>query len=238
MRATNWEFSNRALVFGLIFGLAFPLYSVDHENSTAVLANWLAPRIGIDADLLTHLLFALAAFLLVLAALIRTWASAFLHATVVYASEVKTASLVADGPYRRVRNPLYLGNIVMAFGMGAMMSRSGLVVSVVAIFVFCYRLILREESDLQASQGEQYERYRRTVPRLLPALRPRIPSGGNAARWAEGFKAESWCWGFAAAVVAFAITLSMKAFFGIMTASILLLWLTSALLEKKASSRA
>jgi hypothetical protein len=41
MKATNWEFANRALVFGLIFAFAFPLYSLDHQNSTAALANWL-----------------------------------------------------------------------------------------------------------------------------------------------------------------------------------------------------
>src|SRR5262250_2812371 len=50
----------------------------------------------------------LGAALLGVAAMLRTWASAYLHAEVVYASEVKTEALVADGPYRRVRNPLYL----------------------------------------------------------------------------------------------------------------------------------
>ncbi|HEX2715284.1 MAG TPA: isoprenylcysteine carboxylmethyltransferase family protein, partial [Candidatus Acidoferrales bacterium] len=78
-----------------------------------------------DPDPLARLLFAFAAFLLVVAALIRTWASSYLHAGVVYAAEVKTESLVADGPYRRVRNPLYFANVLMAIGMGALMSRAG-----------------------------------------------------------------------------------------------------------------
>jgi hypothetical protein len=76
MRATNWEFTNRALVFGLIFGFVFPLYFFDHYNSTAALANWLESRLQMDADLVARLLFAFAAVLLVVAALIRTWASA------------------------------------------------------------------------------------------------------------------------------------------------------------------
>jgi protein-S-isoprenylcysteine O-methyltransferase Ste14 len=104
--------------------------------------------------------------LLTVAALLRTWASSYLSAGVVYAAEVKTESLVADGPYRQVRNPLYLANVLMVIGMGAMMSRTGFIVAVAAMLVFCYRLILREESELQTSQGEPYEGYSKAVPRL------------------------------------------------------------------------
>src|SRR5580700_11354829 len=147
MQATNWEFTNRALIFGLIFGFAFSVYVIDPQNSTAAQANWLGARLHfIDADLAARLLLALATGLLIVAALTRTWASSYLNATVVYAAEVKTASLVADGPYRYVRNPLYFANILMAIAMGSMMSRSGLAVCVVAMIVFCYRLIFREEA--------------------------------------------------------------------------------------------
>jgi len=191
VKATNWEFTNRALVFGLIFAFAFPLYALDHQNSTALLANWLGSRLRIAADFLTRVVLAFAAFVLVLAALTRTWASSYLHAKVVYAAEIKTDSLVADGPYRRSRNPLYFANVLMAVGMGALMSRTGFFVAVVATVAFCYRLILREEAELQASLGEQYERYRDAVPRLWPSVRQRIASAGRRANWTEGFKAES-----------------------------------------------
>jgi protein-S-isoprenylcysteine O-methyltransferase Ste14 len=238
MTATNWEFTNRALVFGLIFGLAFALYSLDHQNSSAVLANWLGARLQMDADLIAHLLFAFAAFLLVVAALLRTWASSYLRAGVVYAAEVKTESLVADGPYRQVRNPLYFANLLMVIGMGAMMSRTGVLVAVVTMLLFCYRLILREEAELQASQGEQYEVYRRAVPRLWPSLWPRVAAAERQARWTEGFKAESWYWGFAAALITFAITLKLQLFFAILGASLVLLWVSSVVLQKKSTSQA
>jgi protein-S-isoprenylcysteine O-methyltransferase Ste14 len=122
--------------------------------------------------------------------------------------------------------------------MGAMMSRPAFFVAVVAMLVFCYRLILREEAELQASQGEQYERYCKVVPRLWPSLRPRIPAAGRQPRWAEGFKAESWYWGFAAAVTAFAVTLSIKLFFGILATSLILFWVSSVVLQKRSSSQA
>src|SRR5262249_32436563 len=184
MKATTWEFKNRAWIFGLMLGVTFPMYAIDPQNSAAALANWLAPKLRMHADLVARLLFALAAVVLALAAIIRTWASSYLHAQVVYASEVKTKSLVADGPYRFVRNPLYLGNVLMAFAMGAMMSRVGFATVIVAMIVFSYRLIFREEAELEAGQGEQYELYRKAVPRLWPSLWPRIPSAGSRPRWA------------------------------------------------------
>jgi protein-S-isoprenylcysteine O-methyltransferase Ste14 len=233
MKASSWEFTNRAMLFGMIFAVAFPLYALDHQNSAAALANWLAPRMRIDADSLARLLFFAGAGLLALAALIRTWASAYLQADVVYASEVKTDSVVADGPYRRVRNPLYFANIIMAIGMGAMMSRAGFFVSVVANFVFCYRLILREEAELLVTQGEAYDRYRKAVPRLLPSPWPRIPSAGQQPRWRNGVMAEIWCWGFAVSVLGFAITLKLPVFFAILGASLVLLWVGSMMLQKK-----
>jgi len=236
MKATTWEFKNRAWIFGLMLGLTFPMYTIDPQNSAAALATWLAPRLAMDATLVARLLFALAAALLVLAALIRTWASSYLHAQVVYASEVKTKSLVADGPYRFVRNPLYLGNVLMAFAMGAMMSRPGFITVVVAMLVFSYRLIFREEADMEAGQGEQYEQYRKAVPRLWPALWPRIPSAGSLPSWTEGFTAESYYWGFAAAVGAFALTLKLWVFFVILGASLVLFWVAPAVLIKKSSS--
>jgi protein-S-isoprenylcysteine O-methyltransferase Ste14 len=233
MKATDWEFRNRALIFGLIFAVTFPLYAVDHENATAVVAEWLSMTVGLGADLLARLLFACAAFLLIVAAFLRTWASAYLHAAVVYAADVKTESLVADGPYRSVRNPLYLANVLMAVSLGAMMSRIGFVVAVAVMLLFCYRLILREESELQARQGSTYERYNKMVPRLWPSLRPHIAAAGRQANWSAGFKAEFWYWGIAAAESAFAITLDTTLFFVILGASIALFWASSWLLRRK-----
>ena len=236
MKASNWEFEYRAMIFGLIFAVAFPLYSLDHQNSTAAFTNWLEPRLHMDGELLARLLFGLAAIVVIAGASLRTWASAYLQSNIVYASTVKSASLVADGPYRHVRNPLYLANILMAIGMGAMMSRPGLVVAVVLMTVFCHRLILREEGELQAVQGERFERFRETVPRLLPSVRARVPSSGAQPKWSEGFKAEGWFWGFALSLVVFTITLQLRWFFVAMGVSIALFWMTSYLLGEKSKS--
>jgi protein-S-isoprenylcysteine O-methyltransferase Ste14 len=237
MIATAWEFKNRATVFGLILGFSFFLYTIDHQNSAAVVANWLEPRLHVNADLIARLLLAFAALLVAAAALIRTWASSYLHATVVYAAQVKSDSLVAEGPYCHVRNPLYFANVLMVIGLGAMMSRIGFFVAVAAMVVFCYRLILREEAELRGSQGQQFENYTEAVPRLIPSPWPRIASSGRQASWTEGFKAEAWYWGIAAAITAFAITLKLVPFFVIFGASMLLFWLSSMFRQKKSQSR-
>jgi protein-S-isoprenylcysteine O-methyltransferase Ste14 len=233
MKATNWEFKNRAVIFGLIISLGFLFYFVDPQNASAALANRLAPRLGINADALARILFALAAVVLIKAALLRTWASAYLHSDVVYAADIQTRALVADGPYRHVRNPLYLANLLMAIGMGAMASRVGFFVLLVAMLLFCYRLILREEAELRAVQGASYDEYQKAVPRLWPALRPRVPAGQGRANWAAGFKAESWYWGFAAALVVFAITLKTNLFFIILGLSLASFWFLSSKKESQ-----
>jgi len=233
MRASRWEFENRALLFGLIFAVAFPLYAIDGQNSAAALSNWLGSRLGRPPDLVAHVLLALAAALVAAAALLRTWASSYLVAEVVYATELKSESLVDDGPYRHVRNPLYFSNVLMAIGMGFLMSRLGFVVAVLGMIVFCYRLVLREEASFAETQHERYEQYRRAVPRLVPALRARIAAGGRRPSWSKGFKAEAWYWGLALALTAFAATLSLKIFGVVLAASLGLLWISSLALRKR-----
>ncbi len=36
MHATDWEFSHRALVFGLIYFVGFQLYALDHATSSCM----------------------------------------------------------------------------------------------------------------------------------------------------------------------------------------------------------
>lgn len=220
MKATRWEFENRAVILGGIFALSFLLSPLDRTNAAVAMAEPLARALHTYDNSVARSIFAIGALLVALAALIRTWGSAYLSADVVYAGRVKTASLVADGPYRFVRNPLYFANVLLAIGMGTMASRFGFVLLNVLMLLFSYRLILREEGELARAQGAAYDAYRARVPRLFPSPTPRVASAGRPPRWAAAFKAESWYWGFALAVAVFAATLSVKLFFGILIVSI------------------
>ena len=78
-------------------------------------------------------------------------------------------SLVAVGPYRYVRNPMYLAvaAIVAAeallFRSPAMAAYGGILFAVFHAFVVLY-----EEPTLHSHFGESYDRYRSRVPRYLP----------------------------------------------------------------------
>jgi protein-S-isoprenylcysteine O-methyltransferase Ste14 len=228
MRATRWEFENRAWIFGAIFGVSFFLSSIDRRNAAVAIAEPIAARLRLDGDAVVRAIFAAGALVAALGAATRTWASAYLAADVVYAEKLQTASLVADGPYRFVRNPLYLGNVLLAIGMGTMASRFGFALMNVSMLLFSYRLILREEGELAEAQGAGYHAYCARVPRLFPSPAPRIPSAGRAPRWTKAFLAESWYWGFALAVAVFAATLSVELFFAILVASIALLFIVTS----------
>jgi protein-S-isoprenylcysteine O-methyltransferase Ste14 len=82
---------------------------------------------------------------------IRTWGGAYLRSEVVHDSAVHTERLVADGPYRHLRNPLYLGNMFLAVGMSQCWPvEPGGVVLILGNLLIVLRLIGREEAALDA----------------------------------------------------------------------------------------
>jgi len=212
--ASDFEFKYRFWIFGAIFFLAFFSYSIDHQNIAAAFVDWIEKQRGVPtADWQYHAIFAVAALFCIANALIRTWGTAYLNPEVMVDKRLHTTRLVADGPYRYLRNPLYFGNILLGIGFGLMASRIGFVILVLGMIIFDYRLILREEAGILASQGESYRVYCAAVPRLFPALRPQLPCGGTKPNWSGGFLGEAFMWLLAASVVAFAITLSLKIFY-------------------------
>jgi protein-S-isoprenylcysteine O-methyltransferase Ste14 len=79
-------------------------------------------------------------------------------------------ALVTDGLYSRIRNPSYLGLLILSLGW-ALAFRSG--VGVLLAVLNIPPLIARmnsEERLLQAQFGQEYEAYRARTWRLLPGL--------------------------------------------------------------------
>lgn len=82
--------------------------------------------------------------------------------------------LVTDGAYAFVRNPMYLGIILLWFGIAAaFQSRVVLAVAAAYVVPVLWFYIRAEERMMLSEFGAQFEEYARHVGRLLPRLRPR-----------------------------------------------------------------
>ena len=81
---------------------------------------------------------------------------------------------VAIGPYRYVRNPMYIGGILLLGGFGLFeKSVSILLLAVVLSGVVHVLVVLYEEPTLKKGFGETYEEYCRVTHRWVPATTPR-----------------------------------------------------------------
>ena len=210
MRATKFEFEKRFWIICAIYFTGFFLSVFDHTPFIVALRHVIAPSImrgSSDSDAFARIVITLGAFLVFLSAALRTWGASYLRTEVVHDTDQHSEALIADGPFRYTRNPLYLANLPMAAGIGVLASCSGFIFLVLANWIFVYRLITREEESLLKTQGESYRAYCRAVPRFWPALKPRVPSGNLQPDWGQAIGGESFVWIFGLAELLVAITL-------------------------------
>lgn len=100
----------------------------------------------------------------------RMWAGSILTPERVMAFKVQVDQLLTEGPYRIVRNPIYLADLCAMGSFALCLPWVGLVMPV--LFGFHYvRIIQYEELSFSGRFCEGYERYLQEVPRLLPSLR-------------------------------------------------------------------
>jgi len=211
MRASKFEFEKRFWIVSAIYLVGFLLSIFDDTSFIVALRHLVAPSItrgSSDAAAFARIVIATGALFVFLSAALRTWGTAYLRTEVVHDHAQHSEALVADGPFRYTRNPLYLANLPMATGVGVLASRSGFVFLLLANWIFVYRLIFREEESLLKTQGESYRVYCRAVPRFWPALRPRVPSGNLQPAWGQAFAGESFVWLFGVAELLIAVTLN------------------------------
>jgi protein-S-isoprenylcysteine O-methyltransferase Ste14 len=200
MKATAWEFRLRYWIHVAIYVLGFAApwdrwLHLDSIRAWQWIASWPARSGWLSFSSATIAVLVAGIVLAFVAAALRTWASAYLGASVVHHAAMHGEQVVANGPYRRLRNPLYLGTFLHTLALALLMPTSGAIFTVVLIGLFQWRLMLAEEAFLGTKLGESYRQYCTQVPRLLPALRPRVPESGARGTWGTAFWGEIYMWG-------------------------------------------
>lgn len=109
-------------------------------------------------------LFFISAIFIGLGLTIRVWANGY---------AVKMGKLTTSGPYAYVRNPLYLGTMLIVIGFSLMLDITilGILFILVAFFVYI-NTIRKEEEMLVAKFKDSYSSYRNKVPALMFTIFP------------------------------------------------------------------
>jgi protein-S-isoprenylcysteine O-methyltransferase Ste14 len=186
MGATKIEFRLRMIIMTAIVVLGFwaPWIEIWGIGNRFPLWAWLAlelSRLGlISSAAAAPLVIGVAALVAAKGALLRVWGAACLGYDTVHHAQMQAGAVMADGPYRYMRNPLYLGGWCMMAAASFLMPPSGALFAMTLMTVFFLRLIFSEEAFLSVQLGQPYIDYLHAVPRLFPHLRAMLSRTGPA----------------------------------------------------------
>jgi protein-S-isoprenylcysteine O-methyltransferase Ste14 len=203
MKATAIEFRFRFLIHAVIYVLGFIApwnftLHLDTISTWQLLAAWSYRYLRLTFSAGTIAVLVIGILLALTAALLRTWASAYIGASIVKDPSLHGDQVIAAGPYRYLRNPLYLGIFIHTLALALLMPPTGAILTIILIALFQLRLIATEESFLTARLGEPYRAFRARVPSLVPALTPRVSASPTQPAWPSAFIGEIYMWGAAA----------------------------------------
>ncbi len=127
---------------------------------------------------------------------IRIWANAWAGSETRTTGGVGGTFLVINGPYAYVRNPLYIGNIIIYFGLGIMSNAVFPYLQIFALVYFLYQyyeIVKEEEKFLMDKFGEDYKDYCKNVNRFLPKFTKYKNSSVVQPEflWRKGLQSES-----------------------------------------------
>jgi protein-S-isoprenylcysteine O-methyltransferase Ste14 len=117
--------------------------------------------------------------LIVLGESLRFWGVSIAGSETRTTGKVGGTFLITNGPFAYVRNPLYVGNMLLYAGVGVMSMALFpwlLVVAVVWFYVQYSLIVSQEEEYLSQRFGREYEDYKGKVGRFLPKIKRYVSS--------------------------------------------------------------
>lgn len=189
MKATRIEFRLRMAIMAVIIivGFSSPWLGISSQAARIPLLMGLPLELSrhglLSFSMAFHLVIILAALIAANGMVFRIWGAAYLGPATVIHANMRGAALVARGPYRYVRNPLYIGLWAMTAALAFLMPPTGALFVFIAVPLFLLRLTLGEESFLAGELGQPYQDYLRAVPLLVPRLQSTLPPSGRKPQW-------------------------------------------------------
>lgn len=126
---------------------------------------------------------------------------------------VGAPDLVTSGPFGYVRNPLYIGNMIMYAGAAVIANVwiPYLILAVVFYFATQYYFIVKlEEQKLEELFKDEYMKYTQSVPRFLPRLRPVTASNPTQPNYKNALRSEkSTFMSFSTIVILFVLKMTL-----------------------------
>jgi protein-S-isoprenylcysteine O-methyltransferase Ste14 len=91
----------------------------------------------------------------------------------------KNQELTTTGPYAFVRNPLYLGSILIAAGFAVALLSWPVAAALAVMFVAIYVPVIASEERFLRATFPGFDAYCRQVPRLIPRITPASTGPGT-----------------------------------------------------------
>jgi len=121
--------------------------------------------------------------LILLGELIRIYGVDFIGGVSRTKSYSTGQKVIKFGPFAHVRNPLYIGNLLLSTGLVVMSNvnfeitgqdaRLFIIIFIVFFFLQYIPIVNWEENNLKKIFGEEYEKYLASVPRWIPKIFPK-----------------------------------------------------------------
>jgi protein-S-isoprenylcysteine O-methyltransferase Ste14 len=118
-------------------------------------------------------------FLAIIGEAVRFWGVSYAGSETRTTGSVGGTQLVTEGPYAYVRNPLYIGNIMIYLGVGIMSNALVPWLQLIALgyFFFQYATIISLEEEYLKKTFASWSDYSSAVPRFVPRFRKFHSSG-------------------------------------------------------------
>ena len=122
---------------------------------------------------------------------LRIWSVGYAGGTTRATALGAARDLVTTGPYSYVRNPLYLGNLLLSLGVTIFTNVHWLIpILIIGYFIQYLPIITVEETYLLESCGTVYQTYQEQVPRFLPNFHSYPNPSHHDFSWSRALKSE------------------------------------------------